>query len=587
MPQLHSCSCKTLSWNVSYTRRTGRRVGSSRLLDESSRLLVGKRWCTYIATGCTFRASMAIRWLSGIAIDYVQASLVSNATTPTRVQRLCLSAIWLSLYSPAVGGAPEAFPRCRTPLLYGWCTYFPTCSPIQTVVPRVLADCLLSAAMVLGIGGDVDRKELVRVDKSSATELLLRRLLQRLPTVYKVTEASSDHAASYARSLLQPLSLCLEGGIQPNFGTCESKECGCEVVEWGWHTCQSWVGKIWATTELSPAGRARSREERQSDMWRNARAALHLSAVASSDYEDRGSGSNPTGWRLCYGGHRGRPVISGPEWAIRFLDDHYEAQDYVAVADTFTMLSQARNIEHWADSPEFVNAIIFAMQPNRPTRVRHTAFRTAWEVRKAMGSPDGAVQFLLSDFAAALSSAALTDILPAENTSDTDSLDRFLYYDRDLHYLQILYALAQNPDGIWDCHLHDHGHFDRCLSVARLDASEFRMLSPYLVGVVESLEARGAELDFLDDFDQELRSRHLRDAWFDLCYSLGEDSGDIQEHEDVLPALIAFTYRCRDTNVPVSFDNEWVVGVRDNLRKHIPDSPMIGSLEGLIASWPK
>ncbi|KAH7917567.1 hypothetical protein BV22DRAFT_934239 [Leucogyrophana mollusca] len=381
--------------------------------------------------------------------------------------------------------------------------------------------------------------------------------------------------------LLQPLSLCFDAGINPDFGACTSRQCGCEVMEWSWHTCQSIVGKLWSTSKLSHSDKATLKEER-SEMWGAARAALHISAsVACCGRDDLGY--TWTRWRPSYGGHRGRPVMNGPDWAIRFLNEHYDAHDPIAVADTFTMLSQSRDIHQWADSPAFVGAIIHAMEAEQPTQVRHTALRTAWEIRNAPGFPRDAIRGLLPDFIAALHSAVTTNLGPPDNTTITDFADRFTDEDRDLCYLQIIYTLTQNSDGVHDDQLREAGHFNRCLVVAKHTRDKFDILSVYLIAIVETLEARGINRGFLDAFDPDLRSRHHTSAWVRLsCLPVHK----IQEHEQALPAIIASLHRCRGANAN-AVPRDWVQEVHSKLRGNKPDAPVIGLLAELLASWAK
>ncbi|KAH7921776.1 hypothetical protein BV22DRAFT_1038268 [Leucogyrophana mollusca] len=445
---------------------------------------------------------------------------------------------------------------------------------------KILADCLLSAAIVMGI--DVDKRELVKFDKSLVAGMLLRRTLQILPTACRITEAPMN-VESHAMRLLQPLSLCFDAGIEPDFGACESKECGCEVIEWGWHTCQSIVGKLWSTSELSDPEEAMSEEER-SEMWRTARAALHLSAsMACCGYDQDNFSGQWTRWRPNYGGHRGRPVIDGPVWAIRFLNEHYDVRDPIAVADTFTMLSQARDIHQWADSPAFVGAIIRAMGPDQPTRIRHSALRAAWEIRNALGCPKDAIRSLLPDFIAALHSAVTANLDPPDSTTITDSVNRFIDLDRDLCYLQIVFALTQNSGGVYDGHLRDAGHFHRCLDVAKHTRVGYHMLPVYLIAIVETLQARDTDRGFFDTFDLDLRSRHHNLAWGRLYFSPGNR---IQEHEQALTVMITSMRKCREANAN-TVPRDHVQGVHNELQGYKPDTSVISPLAELLASWPK
>ncbi|KAH7922751.1 hypothetical protein BV22DRAFT_634631 [Leucogyrophana mollusca] len=454
------------------------------------------------------------------------------------------------------------------------------CMVTRPFPPRkILADCLLSAAIVMGI--DVDTKELVKIDKGPVARMLLRRILQILPTSHRITEAPMN-VESHAMRLLQPLSLCFDAGINPGFGRCKSKQCGCEVMEWALHTCQSMVGKLWSTNGLIDPNEAMSKEER-SEVWRTARGALHLSASLACCGLDE-FGYAWTRWHPSYGGHRRRPVIDGPDWSVRFLNEHYDARDPIAVADTFTVLSQARDIHQWADSPALVGAIIHAMGPDQPTQVRHTALRAACEIRNAPGFPKDAIHPMAPGFIVALRSAVMTNLDPPDNTTNTKSPDRFAYEERDLCYLQIIYTLTQNSDGVYDDHLRDAGHFDRCLDVAQHTKDKLYMLSLYLIAIVETLEARDAEHAFIDALDLDLRSEHHGSAWVQLAFL---PTNQIQEHEQALPAVIASLRKCREKTNVNQVSRGWVQKVHDKLQGYNTDTPVVSLLAGLLASWPK
>ncbi|KAH7923289.1 hypothetical protein BV22DRAFT_597484 [Leucogyrophana mollusca] len=224
------------------------------------------------------------------------------------------------------------------------------------------------------------------------------------------------------------------------------------------------------------------------------------------------------------------------------------------------MLSQASDISRWANNPMFIEAIIFAMGPDKPTQVRHAALHTAWEIRQALRTPDNAILSMLSAFSAALSSAVLTNIHSEEDTTTPNSPDRFIYEERDVHYLQIISDLVQNSGGIWDRHLHNNGHFDRCLAIARHSA-------------VGSLEARGAERSFVDAFDRD--GLHISRAWEWLYEGIDDP--------EFLMALIACTRKYRDGGGILPYiHRKAVLRILKHLQTEQPRSPVIGLLNEVL-----
>ncbi|KAH7919547.1 hypothetical protein BV22DRAFT_854989 [Leucogyrophana mollusca] len=325
----------------------------------------------------------------------------------------------------------------------------------------------------------------------------------------------------------------------------------------------------------------RGAEEMRRELWGDARAAMHFSAVASRHHglEDCSRRDLPSS------GHCGRPAIYHLAWALDFLDYHYEARDEMAVADTFFMLSQARDIALWAKSPKFVEAIVFAMQPDKSTRVRHAALHTAWEIRVALGTPDDAIRPLLPKFVAALLSAVLTNMRSANQTENDRSPDRFIYHERDLRYLQILYTFARNKDGALDELLRSEGHRQRCLDMAVQDAT-WSTLSGYLIALAEIFRSRGAEGRFLDDFDSALRASHLILAWETLEHRLPKcdvcDVLQLEEVEETLPSLIAFTRRLPALDPSSQGYMSDIQSALGMLQQWRPHSAMTGEMEDLV-----
>ncbi|KAH7925718.1 hypothetical protein BV22DRAFT_411524 [Leucogyrophana mollusca] len=372
-------------------------------------------------------------------------------------------------------------------------------------------------------------------------------------------------AALYAKSLLQMVSCLLDAEMSSRFGTCESKSCGCKVADWALRVWHSWMGKIGGVTkpEKDPIGVV---------MLECARAALRIGAVAScAAYGPVGWG----GWSRSCGGPLSWQDLDDFHWTLAFLDHHHSIQDKIVVAGMVVVLSQSPRISLWANEPAFVKAIVVAMGSDNPTRVRHVALRTACEIRKALGSPDNTILPMLSAFSAALRSAVLTNIHPEEYSTTSNSPDRFFYRERDLCYLQIIYALVRSPGGIWYRHLHDDQHFHRCLSIAQHLRSERRtMTAVYLAAIVENLEARGAEHGFTNDDVRLL----IAVAWSMVKYA----TSDLEE---LLETLIASTWRHRDVSAS-SADHikGYVSSTLEHLRQARPLSSMIDPLNELLVS---
>ncbi|KAH7912119.1 hypothetical protein BJ138DRAFT_837348 [Hygrophoropsis aurantiaca] len=329
------------------------------------------------------------------------------------------------------------------------------------------------------------------------------------------------------------------------------------------------------------------------DIWKNVRATLHLSAMLSTSCDHYKEGSSRQWLSTYHCGHDSLFNIDGPEWAVSFLKHHYDVHDDTAVADTFFMLSQSRNVKQWADSTLFMDALVFAMQGDQPVHVRHTALRTVWKMRHVLTQPNSVLlsSSQLSEFSSALYSAVSTNIHAPDDSNTDNSSDRFFSVERDMYYLQIIYTFSLNAQivDIWNTCLRWHGHLERCRDLA-LYLGDTRMLtaqSAYLLAILEIVESHKIECNFVAAFNQELRRGHLICAW-SLTAGLKPAALDLFPIEELLPTMIAFTSRYQDTYGLVKPTTLYKNPGRllRNLRRNRPQSQaMIKLLKEKIPTW--
>ena len=131
-----------------------------------------------------------------------------------------------------------------------------------------------------------------------------------------------------------------------------------------------------------------------------------------------------------------------------------EGTDYNLIKDTFWMLKRCL-----PNNPErmrrYIDTIIRLMG-KETTCI--TALDAAFTIRVEIVSMSQDDESLQKDFSKALASAALLNL-------DDSSSFLSLTSCRDINYLQLLCTLAQDPT--WHLQLHQDGHFDNCLAIAK------------------------------------------------------------------------------------------------------------------------
>ncbi|KAH7909773.1 hypothetical protein BJ138DRAFT_1154462 [Hygrophoropsis aurantiaca] len=470
---------------------------------------------------------------------------------------------------------------------------------------QILADCFLSAAIPLGV--PIDQKDWYRIDK--------RVLLRELASVGNITADYSSRSAQaqWAEALLPPLAIFLNRGlIYPGFGKCESEECSCGMVNWTVGIAKSYALK--ATRAIEPDRKARA--------WKQTREALRLGAVLSATTP----GNHPTQdrWNPAYHGHL-VPFsfdINQSRWVDDFLSHHYDACDDMAIADVLFMLSQSRDIEKWADSPWFVAALVRAMQ-HSAMHVRHSALQVMCRMRRALARSVTDVQDFLHNLYAAVSinppAAHVSDERPDQSKPDND-------WNARICFLQIVYTFTLHHDYIWATdlfqtkvseHIWTTDPFRTKISEDIWDTDLFkteksRYLSSYLrrggsmptpiyvIAILDTLEDRNAQCNFLNSFDQNTSITILTIAWFAAAkciVHLGYRATGVEHPslrikseildevlDETLPHLVAFTVRHQKTySSAMAQLAVYFTGALWHLQQTRPESPEIALVQKLIS----
>ncbi|KAH7930872.1 hypothetical protein BV22DRAFT_40454 [Leucogyrophana mollusca] len=320
---------------------------------------------------------------------------------------------------------------------------------------NTLANCLLATCLLMG--SRVGPNELVKLDKSPAVETLLDLALEGLrdrlskDVIRQRLNLDPTDPTVNALKLLYPLAFLVDVEkfrvIFDNRG----------IPVWAMQFSKTLVQKALHGATLHPVARFM--------LCRDARNALRLRLnIITRRIHPYPTSEGFIEWMTWDDPKEDEADF---HWLVDFLIYQCKENDYVAIGDALLTLSNIRGLDKCARITGYIGAIIAASGSGMPLRVRHAALKAACAIRNELANPQGEATRarLLDDFSSALWRAALLTIDPPGYRQAPLSPDRFLYYHRDLCYVQIVFALAQND--IWETHLCNDGHFERCLAVAK------------------------------------------------------------------------------------------------------------------------
>ncbi|KAG1860020.1 hypothetical protein C8R48DRAFT_255480 [Suillus tomentosus] len=150
------------------------------------------------------------------------------------------------------------------------------------------------------------------------------------------------------------------------------------------------------------------------------------------------------------------------DWAVDYFD-FIHSDDHEAAYDILLLLGSMEVRCSSSKQHLFFESLIACMDNNMPQHLRHAALRAAHNVRKEIVSIDAIDDAMLRDAVLTkLSPAILSVLCPHPDTTTTnDGPDHLFYEMRDFHYLELVFALAGNSD--WRPHLSGDRHIDQCL----------------------------------------------------------------------------------------------------------------------------
>ncbi|KAG1742561.1 hypothetical protein EDB19DRAFT_622404 [Suillus lakei] len=203
-----------------------------------------------------------------------------------------------------------------------------------------------------------------------------------------------------------------------------------------------------------------------------------------------------------------------------------------------------------------VRHIIFAMEQTESPLLRHVGLKIAYIIKEPLANITNDVRDQLLP---ALHSATFGNILGDSITPDDTSPDRFVHLERDLHYLEIVFALANANSEYWLLQLRqdNYDHMQRCISISKAlhtpsqNEEDYSELSLRLVLIFARITC--ADNYIWPEWDVWFAARP--DNQVLLAKQAWEYPRILDECPDVVPLLVAFTNKTLSSLDDVSEEN--------------------------------
>ncbi|KAG1824647.1 uncharacterized protein BJ212DRAFT_1321622 [Suillus subaureus] len=358
------------------------------------------------------------------------------------------------------------------------------------------------------VGGQFDKKDIVRIDKSSALRQLGPSLLAQFRQALWTCDGHSTGVARRAWNLLHVICRMLElaRADVPSFQQAFSQNLD---------MCRKIFLQARSSEQNDPSGS-------MTPLRHMLRFTL---ATACPSFDP-----NPLWIEVWWTGN------SSPEdfnWLIDYLDDVY-SNDHETAGDILVLLGSMKVSCSPAKQHLFIKRLIACMDSSMPYRLRHAAIRAAHSSREILASID-AVDY--GDMVLAkLSPAILTAVCPQPGTTSGDEdPDRPFNIKRDSCYLELVFALARNPN--WRPHLFEARHIDRCISMIPKCCNIFMPHAFYLAGIFLRITPEQSLVTSLDSITEH--------QWWDVICMAWPHASSIIEDDihcfESLPVLVEGT----------------------------------------------
>jgi len=204
---------------------------------------------------------------------------------------------------------------------------------------------------------------------------------------------------------------------------------------------------------------------------------------------------------------------------VDYLDYIY-SDDQEAAYDVLLLLGSMGVHCSPAKQHLFIERLVACMDSTMPPHLRDAALRAAHSAREEMASIDAMDDRLRDMVLTKLSPAILSVVCPPPGATPEEYPDRLFNYDRDLCYLQLVFALARNSD--WHPHLSEDRHIDRCISMIPdyCSSESSTQHTFYMAGIFLRITPEHQSVTLLDLVTEQQWWDMMRSAWIRLPYDI-------------------------------------------------------------------
>ncbi|KAG2740880.1 hypothetical protein P692DRAFT_20752887, partial [Suillus brevipes Sb2] len=196
------------------------------------------------------------------------------------------------------------------------------------------------------------------------------------------------------------------------------------------------------------------------------------------------------------------------DWLVDYLGDVC-SNDHATAGDILLLLNSMSVSCSPAKQRPYIEKLIACMGSSIPPRLRHAALRAAHSFREVLASIDivDDADMVLTNF----SPAVLTAVCPQPGATPTDTgPDCFFDYDRDLCYLELIFALARNSQ--WRPRL--YCQIDRSIRMIAVCCESNWAHAFYLVGIFLRMTSEEVSVTSLGSITEQQWWVLMRKAWY-------------------------------------------------------------------------
>jgi len=286
------------------------------------------------------------------------------------------------------------------------------------------------------------------------------------------------------------------------------------------------------------------------------------------------------------------------DWLVDFLVHFrtHSAWDFDAMADALLALSAMRGLGSLAKRDNYFDSIIFSMEIDKPSRLRHAALRAVFDARlelvNIVDSEEGEFrEQLLTEIPSAL--LTTTRLVAPQPEQCLDVSDAIFHPRRDYFYLRLIFSLAKQGD--WRVRLENAGHVDRCLTLLghiinmksdSIGSSDtVKIHAYYLAAALIRMNASDTyrSSSFAGDISESEWWKLLKEAWWAMGSNRLYRKDESREALEALPDISKYTLESLKTQAAI-YDAKSLVRWVDRIYKGLEDESVEAHIISAVKS---